>query len=72
MLVETICCICGRQKRFGDWRSAGLKPPRKPSHGYCPECFVELMERLGLDAGPVTSDSSPSRVRGTGKCLSGK
>jgi hypothetical protein len=45
---ETICCICQRQKGNNGWERAAAKPCTDLSHGYCPECYREIMIQYGL------------------------
>ncbi|MFZ5797370.1 MAG: hypothetical protein C4563_04935 [Desulfobulbus sp.] len=41
------CCVCGKQERNGLWsREPGSPEEYRVSHGYCPVCYREFMERL--------------------------
>ena len=41
------CCVCGRREREGFWsRDHSMGEQHWVSHGYCPVCYQEFMERL--------------------------
>lgn len=47
MIMLTVCCVCKRTKRQGAWILEYSEPVGKPvSHGYCPDCFDDLMEKF--------------------------
>ncbi|HBI16052.1 MAG TPA: hypothetical protein DDY20_11150 [Desulfobulbaceae bacterium] len=43
------CCVCGKRERKGLW-SRDYCPGEQVriSHGYCPVCYAEFMDRLDL------------------------
>jgi hypothetical protein len=41
------CCVCGRREREGVWsRDFSRDEQLRVSHGYCPACYEEFMDRL--------------------------
>lgn len=49
--VVVMCCECRRIKRPGllwGWRWVQAEPSAEEdvSHGYCPECYAEVMRRM--------------------------
>ena len=41
------CCVCGKREHQGLWSLDFLaEEPRRVSHGYCPACYEEFMDRL--------------------------
>lgn len=44
-VMQTVCCVCQKTKSQIGWIQG--QPGRKGlvSHGYCPECFHQTMER---------------------------
>lgn len=41
------CCVCGRREHQGHWRrNFSTDEPCRISHGYCPSCYEEFMDRL--------------------------
>lgn len=41
------CCVCGKREHQGLWsRDFFTDEQRRVSHGYCPACYEEFMERL--------------------------
>ncbi|MDH5299060.1 MAG: hypothetical protein OEV91_08575 [Desulfobulbaceae bacterium] len=44
--METICCKCHRAKGERGWIKVRILPQVKMSHGYCPECYRQAMEKL--------------------------
>ncbi len=42
-----ICCACQRTEIGGTWMEGiVLSADERLTHGYCPECFAEVMENL--------------------------
>ncbi len=66
----TVCCVCNRTKQEEEWGMEYLGPASlEVSHGYCPDCFDELMEELsttlpGWDMGLLLSDKNASAAFG--------
>ncbi|MDG4474591.1 hypothetical protein [Thiovibrio frasassiensis] len=45
--MQVICCVCHKTKKHNSWaakRSANSGDQR--SHGYCPGCYQQMMERI--------------------------
>jgi len=43
----TVCCVCKRTKKQETWDDySGESTHELVSHGYCPDCFSELMTEL--------------------------
>ncbi len=44
----TACCVCDRIKCGDEWVVSDINPSKMTdiSHGYCPECFEEVMKQL--------------------------
>lgn len=42
------CCVCRKRERDGAWRPEQGVAGERVSHGYCPACYEEFMERLEL------------------------
>lgn len=41
------CCVCGKREHQGHWRREFFAEVRgRISHGYCPACYEEFMDRL--------------------------
>ena len=41
------CCVCGKRERNGCWgRDLYAGEQHRISHGYCPACYAEFMDRL--------------------------
>lgn len=40
------CCVCRKRERDGSWRREQGVAGEWVSHGYCPCCYAEFMERL--------------------------
>lgn len=50
--MKTICCVCQKTKislkLFNIWLLLGVKKKETLSHGYCPKCYKETMNKWGL------------------------
>ncbi len=45
----TVCCSCNRVKEQEAWVINYRDPSNDPvSHGYCPDCYVEIMDELSV------------------------
>ncbi|MBU0675311.1 MAG: hypothetical protein KJ950_11760 [Proteobacteria bacterium] len=44
--MEYICCHCKRKKSNSGWVKQKADPAQRHSHGYCPECFQAMMEKI--------------------------
>jgi len=40
-----VCCACQKYFDNGEWVEGNI-PIGKQSHGYCPECFEEIMKEI--------------------------
>ena len=48
----TVCCSCNRVKEQEAWVVNYRDPTGDPvSHGYCPDCYVEIMDELSVAFG---------------------
>ena len=47
--MTKICCICNRVEHQGRWITVDVLPGTEQlTHGYCPTCFLDVMEDIGL------------------------
>ena len=45
--MEKVCCVCNRVKMENSWvKRVKRLTMSKPSHGYCPECYREAMQKV--------------------------
>jgi len=44
-VMQTVCCVCQKTKSQVGWIQGQLSRESMVSHGYCPECFHQTMER---------------------------
>ncbi len=44
--MQVICCVCQKTKSRNLWRKKAADPGTKLSHGYCPHCYQQLLERV--------------------------
>ncbi|HIJ91338.1 MAG: hypothetical protein OEV89_11765 [Desulfobulbaceae bacterium] len=44
MLV--ICCVCHKTKAHNRWAKQAAKSGAQLSHGYCPQCYRQMMEKI--------------------------
>ncbi len=55
----TVCCSCNRVKEQEAWVINYRDPSDDPvSHGYCPDCYTEIMDELSVVFGRDTGDRS--------------
>ncbi len=47
MALIRMCCVCHRVEQEGGWRQVSeLSVDAVVSHGYCPDCFAEVMMEI--------------------------
>ncbi len=44
--MQVVCCVCHKTKNNHRWTKQAIKSGMQPSHGYCPQCYQQLMERV--------------------------
>ena len=44
--MQTVCCICHKTKTANRWVKSAHRCAKKISHGYCPRCFRQMMEKM--------------------------
>ncbi len=45
----TVCCVCNRMENHNSWDDLHEKTVTGDvSHGYCPDCFSDLMAELSM------------------------
>ena len=44
--MRTVCCVCYKIKSEDGWVKQQKNRSRKLSHGYCPDCYRETMQRI--------------------------
>ena len=45
----TVCCVCNRMEHHNSWNDLqGETVKGDVSHGYCPDCFSNLMAELSM------------------------
>ncbi|MGV1099593.1 hypothetical protein ACUUL3_09345 [Thiovibrio sp. JS02] len=44
--MHVICCVCQKTKNRNHWVSKATPAGAKLSHGYCPRCYRQLLERM--------------------------
>lgn len=44
--MQIICCVCQKTKSHKGWtkQAAGSRAPH--SHGYCPQCYQQILEKV--------------------------
>jgi hypothetical protein len=42
--MTTICCVCNRVEKKGEWNFPEQYICGQVSHGYCPACFQDMLE----------------------------
>ena len=45
-VLKTVCCVCQRKKTKKGWVKRAVKQSKELSHGYCPECYHEIMQSI--------------------------
>jgi len=53
----TICCICKEVIKQCGWSRQVVSRDVKVSHGYCPDCYKNMMKKFKLDTSPTSSNS---------------
>lgn len=48
----TICCMCKKVISQCGWARQSASKEIKVSHGYCPECYQNMMKKFKLDPTP--------------------
>lgn len=43
--MQTVCCVCQKTKSQAGWIQGQAGKEVRISHGYCPDCFHQTMER---------------------------
>ena len=49
-LMKTICCLCLKTKGQDGWEMQDHGQYKEFSHGYCPECYRKIMQKIRLKA----------------------
>ena len=44
--MQKVCCVCAKTDNGSGWSREPLADYRRLSHGYCPDCYRRLMERI--------------------------
>lgn len=44
--MQTICCVCLKTKNKKGWGRQNVRHDEEISHGYCPDCYREMMHHL--------------------------
>ena len=44
--MRCMCCLCQRIQEKRSWRYVPVKDEEQFTHGYCPECFQQVMREL--------------------------
>ncbi|MCK5340985.1 MAG: hypothetical protein KAJ60_07915 [Desulfobulbaceae bacterium] len=44
--MKTVCCLCLKTKEPDGWKLYVPTRQETYSHGYCPECYQEVMKRF--------------------------
>lgn len=56
----TICCMCKKVITQCGWTRQSASSEHKVSHGYCPDCYQNMMKKFKLD--PQTSSFGRKRL----------
>jgi hypothetical protein len=62
--LETICCICMRQKGKNGWQETAIESFADLSHGFCPDCYRRTMLDYGLAPGKRLPELERSEAPG--------
>lgn len=54
--MEVICCVCQKTKKQNGWVKRRINLSKKLSHGYCPQCYLDFMQRVGIKVNGGYSD----------------
>lgn len=46
--MRRMCCVCQKTQWEGDWRLLPIASDEPITHGYCPECYAEVMAELQM------------------------
>jgi len=44
--MQVICCVCHKTKKPKGWAKQAARSGTQLSHGYCPQCYQQMMERI--------------------------
>lgn len=44
--MQVICCVCHKTKNHKGWAKQTARSGGQLSHGYCPQCYQQMMERV--------------------------
>jgi hypothetical protein len=44
--MQVICCVCLKTKKQKGWAKQAARSGVRLSHGYCPQCYQQMMERV--------------------------
>lgn len=44
--MQVICCVCLKTKNHNGWKKQTARSGGQISHGYCPQCYKQMMERV--------------------------
>lgn len=44
--MQVICCVCHKTKKAKGWTQQAARSGVPFSHGYCPQCYRQLLERI--------------------------
>lgn len=44
--MQVICCVCLKTKQPKGWAKQAARSGGQLSHGYCPQCYQQMMERV--------------------------
>jgi len=44
--MQVICCVCLKTKKQKGWAKQAARSGVQLSHGYCPQCYQQMMERV--------------------------
>lgn len=44
--MQVICCVCHKTKKHKGWAKQAARSGAQLSHGYCPQCYQQMMEKV--------------------------
>lgn len=46
--MKTVCCVCHKTKSQNGWGwvKQSISQTRKLSHGYCPDCYRQTLQKI--------------------------
>lgn len=50
--IIRICCLCNKIKSSNGWIEQDRAPAYSLSHGYCPQCYMKVVEGIKGEALP--------------------